>query len=221
MSNNFFRLLAKEITLELRRGHVLAGLFLYLACSIFIFYVAFYLKFNGIAPPVWASLFWTVILFTSTNSAAKSFIGEKQGSLIYFYSITSPESIILSKIAYNFLLGAVLSITAIILFTIFLSNPVEDTLLFVLCMFLGAGAFASSLTLIAGIAAKASNSNILIAVLGFPIAISTILPVIKITMHAVDGLDRSVSLPDVAMLVAINCLLTAVSYLLFPYIWRT
>ena len=214
-------LLRKEFTLELRRKAVLAGLLLYLVSTVFVCYLTFSLRHESISPPVWAALLWVVILFASVNASAKSFIGERAGSDIYLYSIASPSSIILSKIFYNYFLSAVLASCAFGLFVIFLGNPVSDLGIFALSLFLGAGAFSATLTTVSSIAAKASNNNVLMAVLGFPVVITTILPVVKITRNTIDGLDWSISQPDVLVLLAINCLIVAISYLLFPYIWRS
>jgi heme exporter protein B len=170
---------------------------------------------------VWSALFWVTILFSSVNTVAKSFIGEKKGQEIYFYSLTNPESIILSKLIYNFILCAGLSYSGFILFILFINNPIADTLIFALTILLASWGFSASLTLLSGIAAKANNSNILMAVLSFPVVISILLLVIKITKNCIDGLDRSVSYDEFLTLLAINCLVTAVSYLLFPYIWRS
>ena len=95
-------LLKKEFTLELRRKSVISGLALYLFSTAFICYLTFSLKQNQITPLVWSALFWITILFTVINTIAKSFIGEKRGRDIYYYSIANPEMIILSKIIYNF-----------------------------------------------------------------------------------------------------------------------
>jgi heme exporter protein B len=170
---------------------------------------------------VWSALFWITILFTAVNTIAKSFIGEKRGLTIYEYSIINPTHIILSKIAYNFFLSSFLSITAVILFVLFLGNPIADISLFLLVIIVTSFGFAASLTLLSGIAAKANNSNILMAVLSFPIVISILLMAIKVTKNCIDGLDRSVSWDEILTLLAINCLVTATSYLLFPYIWRS
>lgn len=159
-------------------------------------------------------------MFTVINTVAKSFIGEKRGRDIYYYTITSPENIIISKLIYNFLLSLLLSITGFVLFATLLHNPVADIGLFALLLILGAMGFSASLSLLSGIAAKANNSNILMAVLSFPIIISILLIVVKVTKNCIDGLDRSVSANDLLTLFAINCIVASVSYLLFPYIWR-
>jgi len=217
---NLKHLILKEFTLELRRKSVISGLGLYLFSTAFICYLTFSLKQNQITPLVWSALFWITILFTVINTIAKSFIGEKRGRDIYYYSIANPETIILSKIIYNFLLTLLLSFVGFILFITLLKNPLEDTGLFALLLILASMGFSASLTLLSGIAAKANNSHILMAVLSFPIVISILLVVIKVTKNCIDGLDRSVSTNDMLTLLAINCLVAATSYILFPYIWR-
>jgi heme exporter protein B len=219
--DNLSTLLLKEFHLELRRRSVVAGLVIYLFATVFICYLTFALRQNLITPLVWGALFWITILFTAVNTVAKSFIGEKKGKDIYYYSIARPEAIILSKIIYNFMLCLLMSLSGVALFTLFLQNPIQDMGLFLLLIVLTSFGFSSSLTLLSGIAAKANNSNILMAILSFPVIISVILMAVKVTKSCIDGLDRSVSMDEIITLLAINCLVGAASYLLFPYIWRS
>jgi heme exporter protein B len=214
-------LLIKEFTLEIRRKSVFSGLALYLFSTTFIYYITFNLHQNLITPFIWSSLFWVTLLFTSVNTVAKSFIGEKKGEQMYYYSIANPVSIILSKIIYNFLLCLVLALTGFFLFIVFFGSPIQDLPIFALTTVFTCLGFASSLTLLSAIASKANNSNILMAVLSFPIIIGILLVGIKLTKNCIDGLDRSVSLDELLTLLAINMVVIAVSYLLFPYIWRS
>ena len=214
------QLLLKEVRLEIRRKSVISGLALYLFSIVFIYYLTFNLRQNLITPLVWSALLWVTILFSSINTIAKSFIGEKKGQDIYFYSLLSAESIILSKLIYNFFLCLLLSIVAVLLFVIFLSYPIESNWVFFFTILLSSWGFSSSLTLLSGIASKANNSHVLMTVLSFPIVISILLLAIKVTKNCIDGLENSVSYDELITLVAINCLVTAVSYLLFQYIWR-
>ncbi len=214
-------LIQKEFRLELRRKSVVAGLGLYLFSMVFICYLAFALKQNFITPLVWNALFWITILFTAINTVAKSFIGEKRGLEIYYYSIASPVDVIVSKIVYNFFLCLILALTGYFLFTLFLNDPIQDKLIFLGTLTLASMGLASSLTLLSGIASKANNSNILMAVLSFPVMISILLMAIKITKNCMDDLDPSVSYSPLLSLFAINCLVAAISYLLFPYVWKS
>lgn len=214
-------LFKKEFTLELRRKSVVSGLLLYLFSTAFICYLTFNLRANLVTPLVWSALFWITVLFTAVNSVAKSFIGERKGRDMYYYSIAHPASIILSKIGYNFLLCAVLSFSGYVLFVLFLGNPIQDTTLFAILILLTSLGFAASLTLLSSIAAKANNSTILMAVLSFPIVISILLMAIKITKNCIDGLGWDASWDEMLTLFAINGLVAAVSFILFPYIWRS
>lgn len=214
-------LLRKEFILELRRKSVIAGLGLYLFSLIFICYMTFNLKQNAISAYTWSGLFWLTILFAVVNSVAKSFIGEKKGVFIYLYTVASPQEILISKIIYNILLCWLIALVGYGLFTVFIFNPVEDQLIFILVLFLTSIGFSTSLSLISGIAAKANNSNVLMAVLSFPVVISILLMAVRATKNAVDGIDRAASTDEILNLVAINCIAGALGYILFPYIWRS
>ena len=194
---------------------------LYLFSMVFICYLTFSLHQNSISPLVWSALFWTTILFTSVNSVAKSFVGERKGNDIYLYSVVSPTAIVFSKMIYNFMLCTLLSFSGFLLFIILLGNPVLDTTFFSLVILLSAFGFATSLTLLSGIASKANNSNILMALLSFPVVISILLNAVTATKNCIDQLDRSATWDELLSLIAINCIATALSYLLFPYIWRS
>jgi heme exporter protein B len=211
----------KEFQLELKRKSIVAGLAIYLFCTVFICYLTFALRQNLITPLVWGALFWITILFSAVNTVAKSFLGEKKGNEIYFYSIAKPEAIVLSKILYNFILCCVMSLTGFGLFILFLDSPINDYSIFLILILLTSFGFSASLTLLSGIAAKANNSNILMAILSFPVIISIILMAVKVTKNCIDGLDRSASWDEMITLLAINCVVAAASYLLFPYIWRS
>lgn len=215
------KLIQKEFTLELRRKAVISGIGLYLFSLIFICYLTFSLRQNSINEATWSALFWLAILFSVINSVAKSFIGEKKGISIYYYSVASPQAIIISKIIYNTILSLLLSLAGYFLFSIFIGNPVQDNPLFILTLILTSIGFSASLSLISGIASKTNNSNILMAVLSFPVIISLLLMAIKITKNVLDGLERSASQDELLNLFAINCILTALAYMLFPYIWRS
>jgi heme exporter protein B len=214
-------LIAKEFTLELRQKSVIAGIGLYLFSLTFICYLTFSLRHNVINATIWSALFWLTILFCVVNSVAKSFIGEKKGLGLYYYSIAGANAVILSKIIYNTILCFVLSISGYGLFMIFIGNPVQDQLIFLGCLILTSVGFAASLTLISAIASKTNHSNVLMAVLSFPVVISILLMAIKITKNVLDGLERSTSYDELINLLAINCILTGLAYLLFPYIWRS
>ena len=215
---NLLILIRKEVQLELRRKSVISGLLLYLACMTFIYYITFGSQLD---PLTWSALYWATILFTAVSSITKSFMGEHKGREIYYYSLLSPEGIISSKILYNLLLCTLMAIIGFTLFALLLTNPISDGWLFLVTILLASHGFAGSFTLLSGIGSKTNSGSVLMAVLGFPIIIGVLILAIGITQNCIDGLDRSVSYNELILLLAINLLVSAVSYLLFPYIWRS
>jgi heme exporter protein B len=160
-------------------------------------------------------------MFSGVNSVAKSFIGEKKGVDIYMYSVADPHDIILAKIIYNTLLCGVMSFACFVLFAIFFENPIADMTVFSIVLLLACIGFAGAFTMLSGIAARSGNSNVVMAVLSFPVVISILLLVVKLTKNCIDGLDPSISTNDLLTLAAVDALLIAMSYILFPFVWRS
>jgi heme exporter protein B len=209
-------LVRKEITLEWRTKYALNGILLYVVSTIFVCY----LSFLQVDPITWNALFWIIMLFASVNAIAKSFMMESRGRQLYYFTLASPEAMILSKIIYNMLLMLLLTGIALGFYMLVFSNPVGDPLLYVVAAGLGALSFAGVFTMISGIAAKAGNSGTLMAILSFPVVIPLLKVLIKLSKNAMDGLDRSVSYDEVGVLLAINLVVITASILLFPFLWK-
>jgi heme exporter protein B len=210
----------KDFRLEWRQRAALNGMLLYVGSTVFVCYLSFALRGGQLPAPAWNALFWIILLFTAVNAAAKGFLQESRGRLLYYYTLVRPQAVILAKIAYNAVLLLGLALVGFALYAVVLGNPVQDVPLFVGNVGLGAVGFATTLTLVSGIAAKATNSSTLMAVLGFPIMIPMLLLLIKVSKNALDGLEFEASSGSLLTLLALNLIVTAVSYLLFPFLWR-
>ena len=215
--NEIIFLLKKEVKLELRLKYALGGIMLYVVSTVFVCYLSFK---RIVDVPTWNALFWIIILFAATNAIAKSFLQESSGRLLYLYTLTSPKSIILSKIIYNSVLVSVLSLVTVFFYALFLGNIIQDIPQFITVMLVGAMGLSSSLTLISAIASKANNNVSLMAILGFPIILPLLITVIKASKNAIDGIDWSVNTKYLLVLLALNLIIATLSYLLFPYLWR-
>ena len=214
-------LIEKEIRLEWRQKYALNGMLLYLISTVYVCYQGFKAKSGIIEPITWNTLFWVIMLFTGVNSIARSFLQERSGRLIYLYTLASPRGIILSKIIYNTLLMSVLALIGFLFYSLVMGNPVQDQLYYIISILLGSIGFATTLTLIAGIASKAENNGTLMAILSFPIILPTLLIVMKLSKNAMDGLDRGSSQNEMLMLLGLDLLVVALSYILFPFLWRS
>lgn len=214
-------LLKKEALLEWRQRYALNGMLLYVGSTVVVCYMSFGVRSGTLAPATWNALFWIIMLFTAVNAVAKSFMQEAEGRQLYYYTLVSPQLIILAKTLYSMALMLLLSVLGLSVYSLVLGNPIQDMLLYVIAALLGALSFAATFTMISGIAAKAGNNSTLMAVLGFPVIIPALLMVIRLSKNAMDGLDWSVSYDEMGVLLALNAIVVAVSYLLFPYVWRS
>jgi heme exporter protein B len=222
--NQTWHLFKKEILLEWRSKYAFNGVLLYVVSTVFVCYISFSLTpgFTGSNgyPIVWNVLFWIIMLFASVNAIAKSFLQESKSRLLYYYSIASPQAIILSKTIYNILLMSLLGILTLVVYLLFFTNTLGDPLFYFLSVILGTISFSTVFTMISAIASKAGNNGTLMAILSFPVIIPVILLLIRISKSAMDGLDRSLNYGNIGVLCAINVIVIATSLLLFPYLWR-
>jgi len=220
--NQLLALLRKEFILEWRNKYAISGIVLYLVSTVSIVYFSKSQdkQLDVLAPAVWNILFWIVILFTSVNAIAKSFFHENEERQFYYYTITSGENIILSKIIYNFILMVVLSTIAWIVFRLMIGEVKANQTLFFFSIILGATGFSLVFTMISAIASKAANQATLMAILGFPVIIPIFMIVLSLTKAAL--LQKTVSDVSQQLLVlsGIDVILAGLSLVLFPYLWR-
>lgn len=204
--------------MELRQKAALNGILLYVVSTVFVAY----LIFSSIEElSTWIALLWIVILFAGTNASINSFRKESGRQFYYYYSLCSPQAMVLSKMTFNALLLVCISGLSYILFTLLLGNPIENLSLFLLVLFLGTLGISTVLSLSSAIASKTNNNATLTAILSFPIMLPTLLTAIKASMLCGLGFgweDCQVYLLTLALL---NVVVVVLSYILFPYLWRS
>ncbi len=210
-------LIGKDIKLELKQKYVLNGILLYLLSTVFVTYLAFK---EVITTETWNSLFWIILLFVGVNGISKSFVQESPARYIYYYTIASPQAVVLSKILYNLLLMAILSLLSFGMFLLLMGNQVVNTGLFILALILGSFGLSSILTMVAAIASRASNNFSLMAVLSFPIILPLLLTLMKISRLALTSPEWPGTAGPLVILLTINLAVIILAYLLFPYLWR-
>jgi heme exporter protein B len=214
-------LLSKDILLEWRQRYALNGMLLYVVSTVFVAYMSFKLKVASIEPITWNTLFWIILLFTAVNAITKSFTQERSGRLIYYYTIVRPQAVISAKIIYNTLMLVVLGLIGLLIYATMMGNPVQNMGLYIFSVVLGAVGFSATLTMVAGIASKADNTATLMSVLSFPILLPMLLMLMRLSKNAMDGLALNVSYDEILTIIAIDAIVIALSYLLFPYLWRS
>lgn len=210
-------MIQKEFINEWKQKFSLGGIVLYVFSTAFI--VALVYK-NTSLPVVWNASFWIILLFAAINTVAKSFMQENSAQQLYLYTLAHPVNIILSKIVYNFLLLLVIGLLTYSLFAVLSGNPVKSVDLFLFAIAVGAYGFAGILTLISSIASKSKNSGSLMAILSFPLMIPFVLSSIRLSEKAIKGLEFTDSYNELQILIGIAVVMSVVSTILFPYLWR-
>lgn len=211
-------LLKKDLLLEWRQMHTFYGILLYIASTVFVIYLTLADRPNQ---ETWNSLFWVIQLFVCVNTVAKSFLQESRGRMLYFYSIASPVEFITAKLLYNSLLMLLMNGVSLLLFLIFLDNPLSDSLVFLGVSFLGGFSLSLVFTIMSAIAAKAQQNAALIAILGFPVILPTLLLLMQLSKAAFAEVFREGAVLQLTGLVlGMDVLVIALAMVLFPFLWK-
>ena len=217
MTKRIYALLKKDVLLELRQKHTFYGILLYIASTIFVLF----LSMDKPDANVWNGLFWVIQLFICVNAVAKSFLQESRGRMLYFYSIASPVEFIAAKILYNVVLMIFMSLMSLLLFFIFLNNPVDNSLRFMGIVVLGGAGISIVFTLMSAIAAKAQQNAALIAILGFPVILPQLLMLMKLSKAAFAEVFRAGAVLQLTgLIIGLDVLVIAMAVILFPYLWK-
>jgi len=215
--NEIRYLVAKDVNLELKQRYAFNGILLYVVSTIFVSY----LSFTGVMDPeTWNALFWIIMLFAAVNAVSKSFVQESLQRQLYYYTLASPQAIILSKIIYNTLLMAVLSVLCIVVFTALMGSFIHSYPVFIFALLLGSFGFASVLTMIAAIASRTNNNFALMAILSFPIMLPFLLLLMKVSSSALSDGSVATNGTYLLALLLLDAVVIAMSFILFPYLWR-
>ncbi|MEK7225348.1 MAG: heme exporter protein CcmB [Bacteroidota bacterium] len=210
-----FTLFKKDLLLEIRQKYSFYGILLYIGSTIFVLNMAM----NEPESKVWNGLFWVIQLFICINAVAKSFLQESRGRMLYFYSIASPVDFVLAKLLFNSMLMLLMSLLSLLLFTLFLGNPLQKALPFIGLVLLGGWSLSLVFTFLAAIAAKAQQNAAIMAVLGFPLIIPQLLLLMRLSKAAFAPL-LTIPLSAVLLLLALDVLIVLLAIILFPFLWK-
>ncbi len=216
MESKILKLVKKEMQLEWRQKTALGSIFIYVIGTSFLIYLIFQ---GNITIPTWIALFWVIALFTTINAVSKSFLKDVNEQFYYLRSVATPIQIIFSKIIYNAFLIILLSLVVYAVMILFFNQNIENKLLFLFTILLGAFGFSNLFTLLSAITARTQNF-VLLAILGFPIILPLLLLIVnmsELSNFAIQDKDIYMNLGAIALLDVITLILSVV---LFPYIWR-
>jgi len=208
-------LIKKDLLLEVRQQYSFYGILLYIVATIFVLYMTI----QEPEAKVWNGLFWVIQLFICINAVAKSFLQETRGRMLYFYSIVNPRDFVLAKLVFNSILMLLMSLLSIILFTLFLGNPIQKLLQFMGLVLLGGWSLSLVFTFLSAIAAKAQQNAAIMAILGFPLIIPQIMLLMQLS-NSVFSDKAAIASSTLLLIVALDILVIMLAVILFPFLWR-
>lgn len=208
-------LFKKELLLEVRQQYSFYGILLYIGATIYVLFMTMDEPEAG----VWNGLFWVIQLFICINAVAKSFLQESRGRMLYFYSIVSPGNFVLSKLLFNSALMLIMSLLSLVLFMLFLGNPIQRALPFTGLVLLGGWSLSLIFTFLAAIAARAQQNAAIMAVLGFPLIIPQLLLLAQLA-NATFNPALPFHLSTIGLLVALDVMVIILAVILFPFLWK-
>lgn len=211
-------LIHKDLMLELRQKYAINGILLYVFSTIFVVQLSFG---RVIDDTTWIALFWIILLFAAFNAVSKSFVQESSARRLYYFTLASPVSVIVSKMIYNALLMVFLGGLSLGIYALFMGMPDLGMDLFLPAFVLGCIGLATAVTMVSAIASRTGNNAALTAILGFPVVLPLLLLLIKASQLS---LSRSVSdfemLKLLLSITLIDAVVVILAVVLFPYLWR-
>jgi len=214
-SGHIYTLIKKDLLLEVRQQYSFYGILLYIIATIFVLYMTI----REPEAKVWNGLFWVIQLFICINAVAKSFLQETRGRMLYFYSIVNPRDFILAKLIFNSALMLLMSFLSILLFSLFLGNPVQKALPFIGLVLLGGWSLSLVFTFLSAIAAKAQQNAAIMAILGFPIIIPQLMLLMQLA-NTVFSDKTGIAFSTLLLIVALDVLVVMLAVILFPFLWK-
>jgi heme exporter protein B len=169
---------------------------------------------------VWNGLFWMMQLFICVNAVAKTFLQEGRGRQLYFYSLCSPVDFIIARMVFNALLMFLMNLISLLLFTLLLGSPLSHIFLFIGISCFGACSISFVFSFLAAIAARAQQNAALMAILGFPLIITQLMLLMRLSTLAFSDVFQSGLTSIVLLLAGFDVLVVLLSVILFPYLWK-
>lgn len=212
-----FELIKKDFLIDWRQQSPFIGILLYLSSTIFTSYMAF----GGlISNEVWNALFWIILVFTSVNALSKNF-SQEQRRTHYYYYLCKPTDIIIGKLLYACTYLLTLTLIGFFLYQIFLGAPEMNIWLYLLNLLLGCIGLSAAFTMISAISAKASNQSVLMAILGFPVIIPILILAINNSNKILQGFIWMQIQGNIISLLSVDVIIIAISFVLFPFTWKS
>lgn len=114
-----------------------------------------------------------------------------------------------------------MSSISLLLFFIFLNNPVSHAWQFLGIVLLGGASLSLVFTLMSAIAAKAQHNAALMAILGFPVILPQLLLLMRLSKTAFNEVFNTGAVLQISgLIIGLDILIVVMAVILFPYLWK-
>jgi heme exporter protein B len=215
-----FTIFKKDLRSELRTRYALNALLMFVITTLSI--ILFSIGNENVSPELLSGVLWIIIFFSTMSGLSRTFVSEEErGTVMTLHLIAKPLTVYFGKLFFNLILLGGLNIFTIILYLLFVTGfNVGNYAIFATTILLGTLGLASGSTIIAAIISKANTKGTLYPVLSFPILLPLLLTVINATKLSVEGAQFTDAIGEFQILFSYLVVLTAISFILFEYIWK-
>ncbi len=207
MVKEIISIIIKDVQLEWRNKFSLVGIFIQVLSAVFIVYLAI----PSLNDATQNSLFWIIIVFSSLNPLAKSFLGDTFQTNNYYKQLIRPEINMRAKLIYNLLLINFIIFLVWGTFNLLIGNENGNKVYYLLSLLLAGSAISASFTLMSAMANKVKNGFLVLPVISLPIIIPVLLVGIKSSKKAMDDFPLNLMYSEwlLQLMLAIFCYIMA------------
>lgn len=210
----------KDLSSEIRTRYAINSLAMFIVVTISV--ILFSIGDEKVSEYLTGGLFWVVIFFSAMSGLARVFVSEEErNTSMTLQLIASPNTVFSGKLLFNLILVFAMNIIIALLYSaLFEMFVIKSLSVFLVAFLIGNVGIAVSSTVIAAIIARASSKGTLYPVLSFPILLPLILILVDLTKQTMDGTTFAESMVELSILFCYDILMSAVSFLLFDFIWQ-
>lgn len=210
----------KDLKSEVRTRYALNSLGMFVVITVAV--VAFASAGERLTAGLASGLFWVSMFFTAVTGLGRSFISEEErGTSLLLRLTVTPTSVYFGKLLVNVLISVVSNLLlAGLLFAMLSDLRVGSQSGFFVVILLSSFGFASALTLIAALIARAGAKGALYPVLAFPVLLPLIILGVDLMRRSMLGGRLEDMGGDLLLTALYTTSLILVGYVLFEFLWR-
>jgi heme exporter protein B len=219
--HQFWAILKKDLTLELRSKDVLMSTFLFSVMALVVFYFAFSPNIKDLTL-VAAGMLWVAVLFTSLLGLNRSFVHEKEEECLdgLLLSPVDRPVIFVAKFAGNFIFLLVLEVVIVPIFSLFFLKGLSSSawLELILILLLGNIGMCAVGTLLATISANTRAKDLLLPILYLPVMMPFMMQVVSYTNAVFVGKGAGDMMSWLYLITGFDIIFLLAGYALYDFV---